>query len=170
MAESTVATAVTQAPVARRQFMPLWKLLLLAVGFHIVMTIVGSPGRLFTRNDTTPEGLLAQARDLVQQQKYQEAMDVYGRLLLQKPATPAVFVDAEKEVREVRLKALEAQKKAAEEGKGAKGDENKPGGPGKKPGEGTGGKDGTTKPPEGGTPPKPPVELPTLPDIGGDGP
>jgi tetratricopeptide (TPR) repeat protein len=163
MAENIAS--VRQPPFPRRkEMMRLWQLFVAAAVVHAVIVLAFSPKLFVGGEEDSPEALLAKARKLVEEQKYEEAMETYQRVIALKPQTPLVFVDAEKEIRDVRLKALAQQKKAAEAAKAAEGAKPQEG---HKPPAGTeGGKPAEVKPPEGEKP-LPPVELPTLPGIDG---
>ena len=162
MSEETGRETAASATVGRRQLMKLWQVFLAAFAAHVVFVFLFSPG-IFSKEDTSPEGLLKKARELVGKQQFEAALEIYQQIQLQRPQIPAVFEDADKEIREVRLKALEAERKAAEAAKAA--EESKPKGPEKT---GEGGKGGTGPTPPTDTGPKPPVDLPSLPDIGGE--
>jgi len=163
MAESASQETTTGTIVQRRHIMVLWQVLLASLVLHVVVVFAFSPG-IFVKEDTSPEGLLKTARQLAEEEKYQEALEIYQQIQLKKPQIPLVFQDAEEDMRRVRLKALEAERKAAEQTKeGEEGEGEKPEGPE----EGEGGEGGETKPPDE-TAPTPPVDLPSLPEIGGE--
>ncbi len=147
------AAAARPAERSRRRVVPLWKLVAAALAVHAVLILVFSP-RLGRADPDSPDALLARARSLRDEGKFETALEIYERVISRKPATPAIFLDAEKEINDVRMKALDAKRKAAEAAKA------QPGQAGEKP---------SDKPAQpDAVPPPPKVDLPTLPDIGGD--
>ena len=133
----------------------LWQSLLISCALLGTLAAATSFGK---KQDTSPEQLIKIARELAEEGKFDEALEKYLLIKNQKPQIPAVFIDAEKEISQVRIKALEAKKKAEEEAKKAEQpDEQKPGDTGT---EGT--EEQPPKPDE-----VPNVDLPELPDIGG---
>lgn len=163
---ATGAPASPDGLPARRELMKLWQVLLVALGAHIVIFLALSPG-LYSRDDNSPEGLLGKARAKVEAEDYEEALKLYQTMLLKKPQLPAFFVEAEKEMHSIRLKALEAQRQAAEGARvTAGGDESgdgPPTDPATKPSRPAGEPGEPVKPP-----PRPDVNLPSLPEIGGE--
>jgi len=140
----------------------LWQTML--ASFLLFGVAVLATSSLGQGKDDSPEALIKKARELVEQQKYEEAQAVYARIIKMKPPTPAVFLDAEKEINTARLKALEARRKAAQaqkEKENAQAQEQGTGQTSKL--EDTRKTGGETTP---ATPP-PDVNLPELPEIGG---
>lgn len=152
----------SRADVPRRhELLKPWQLILAVAAAHALVTIVLSPG-LFVKEDTSPQGLLEKARNVASNGEYEESLQIYQQVLLQKPQIPAVFSETEKEMGGVRLKMLEAQRRARETAKAAEEAEDKtPEGKDSTP---AGSRDeAPTSPP----PQTPEVSLPVLPDIGG---
>jgi hypothetical protein len=140
---------------SRHELLKLWQLLAASLLAHAVVVVALSPS-LFGAEKKTPEALLAKARGLAAEQKFDEALAAYQQMLLQKPQTPVIFAEAEKEMHGVRVKALEAQRRAAEEVEKADAAEEEA-----KPGPEEAGRPAGTSAVEA-------VELPVLPDIGGE--
>lgn len=105
----------------RAQRFKTWQYFLIAVGAHIAVILVFSP-QLLGREDTSPETLIQQARLLVEDESYEEALEMYGRVIAQKPEIPAVFRDAERELERARREMLEKARRRAEEAEKEKDD------------------------------------------------
>lgn len=101
-------------PPKRLTPLNLWILLAAAAGAHLVLVVILSPG-LFFGDDHSPQVLLERARVMRDNGEYQQAMDIYGQVVRQKPPTPAIFEVAEKELQETRLEALNAERRASQE-------------------------------------------------------
>jgi hypothetical protein len=145
--------------------MRLWHLVGAVLVVHVVLAVALSPS-LFGRDDTSPEGLLKRARELAASEKFEEAQSFYEKMLLQKPEIPAMFADAEREMNEVRVKALQARKKAADEAARVSGEGGSRGGPSNATV--LAGASAAATGPTGEVVTPPVVRLPTLPDIGGE--
>ena len=154
---------------SRSEPLKLWQYFAGAIAVHAIIIVGLSPSIFTGGEDTSPDGMLKKARRLAQEEKYEQALQVYRDLLNQKPQIPVAFVKADKEMQETRLKMLEKKRKEAQEaqkaaGEGEEGAEGE--GEGEEPTgteEGAGEGEGETV-----TPPPPPTELPELPGLGED--
>lgn len=109
-------TQAPERPPERPRPFPFLAVLAIAVGIHVVAIAATSPS-LFGREDTSPDALMEKAQALVDQEQYQAAMEVYQRVLQQKPDVPPVFAQAEQLMQQARIKALEKQRRLEEEQK-----------------------------------------------------
>ena len=165
MPESTTSPTPpqeTETPQRTTRFSPL-KLLGIAIGAHVVVVLLLSPSFFTGGEDTSPEALLRKARELREKEEYQAALETYQRVVQQKPTVPAIFTEAEKEMHQTRLQALEKERQLAEKAKAAaKAEEEKQPGAGEdQPGTGEDGQPGTGEQP----PPPEDTDVPALPDI-----
>lgn len=137
----------------------LWQCLLISCVLLGSLAVITSPG-LGRKQDVSPEALIEAARQLTEEGEFVEAQKKYDLIISQKPQIPRVFTDAESEIMQVRLKALEAKKTAEDEAKKAEQAEKQSPKP----------DDTGTQDPEKQRPKPdevPDVDLPELPDIGG---
>jgi len=151
---TAVSSADPRGPY-RAKTPKLWQVLAGAVLLHVIVVLAFSPNLGKARSDT-PDGLLAEARSLREQGKFEDAFARYQDVMSKKPPVPVLFTEAENEMNDVRAKALDAKRKAQEQqAKEQPKDDKKEQGTGKKPG-----------PDQPGQAPK--VDTPMLPEIGID--
>ena len=147
----------------RMKLLPLWKLLAMALGAHVLIVLVLSPtmGRV---DEKSPQVMLQKARELRKEGKFEPALEAYQMVVNQKPPVPALFSDAERELHETRMESLDAKRREAEAAKQAEATTQAAQ---EKPKETTPGQPASPQPGEK-PPAAPPVNLPQLPAIDGE--
>lgn len=136
-----------------RRTVGLTRLLLGVVVAHAAIILTPELFRGSSR-DLSPEEKIEAAREMERQERYEEALELYTDAMRRKPEVPPIWLEAEREITQVRIKAEQQRRRLAEATPAA----TNGAGVASSSTDGPAAADGPAAPP--------PIDLPKLPDIG----